>query len=235
MEERTEERNAAVVLAAGKGSRMKTEVQKQYLLVKGKPLLYYSLKQFQDCDFIDEIVLVTGEGEEEYCRQNILIPYGLDKVTKIVTGGAERYLSVCAGLRAISDCTYVYIHDGARPFVDQSILERARREVRIHQACAVGMPVKDTIKISDRDTFAESTPDRDRVWMIQTPQVFDYQLICRAYGRIDGSREQKITDDAMVMETFGDRKVKLIPGSYRNIKITTPEDLLIAEAFCGNG
>lgn len=228
------ERNVAIVLAAGKGSRMKSRVQKQYLMLRDKPVLAYSLDEFQKCPFIDEILLVTGEGEQEFCRREIVAPYGFDKVRKVIAGGKERYLSVWEGLKAISDCTCVYIHDGARPFIDQEILGRIHDGVAKYQACAVGMPVKDTIKISDSDCFAEFTPDRDSVWMIQTPQVFDYQLICRAYSRIGGNREQKITDDAMVMETFGDKKVKLIQGSYRNIKITTPEDLLIAEAFCGN-
>lgn len=226
------ERNVAIVLAAGRGSRMGAAVQKQYLLIKGKPILYYSLKQFQECPFLDEIVLVTGAGEADYCRDKIVETYGLNKVKRIVTGGAERYLSVCEGLKAITNCTYVYIHDGARPFLDQKILERAHEAVKAYEACAVGMPVKDTIKISDQEEFAETTPERDRVWMIQTPQVFSFPLIKQAYDRISGQTDLKITDDAMVMETFGERKVKLVHGSYQNIKITTPEDLLIGEAFC---
>lgn len=225
------ERNVAIVLAAGKGSRMKSKVQKQYLTLRDKPVLSYSLDVFQKCPFIDEIVLVTGEGEQEFCRREILEPYGFDKVRKVIAGGKERYLSVWEGLKAISDCTYVYIHDGARPFVDQEILGRAHDAVGKHLACAVGMPVKDTVKISDAQGFAEYTPDRDLVWAIQTPQAFSYELIRNAYERIPRDGEANITDDAMVMETFGEQKVKLVEGSYKNIKITTPEDLIIAGAL----
>lgn len=225
------ERNVAIVLAAGKGSRMKSKVQKQYLTLRDKPVLSYSLDVFQKCPFIDEIVLVTGEGEQEFCRREILEPYGFDKVRKVIAGGKERYLSVWEGLKAISDCTYVYIHDGARPFIDQEILGRAHDAVAKHLACAVGMPVKDTVKISDAQGFAEYTPNRDLVWAIQTPQAFSYELIRNAYERIPRDGEANITDDAMVMETFGEQKVKLVEGSYKNIKITTPEDLIIAGAL----
>lgn len=225
------ERNVAIVLAAGKGTRMKSKVQKQYLLIQDKPVLYYSLNEFQKCPFIDEILLVTGEGEQEFCKREILMPYGFSKVTKVIPGGKERYLSVYEGLKAITDCTYVYIHDGARPFIDQEMLQRAHDAVAKHFACAVGMPVKDTVKISDADGFAGHTPNRDLVWAIQTPQAFSYQLIRKAYDRIPKDREVNITDDAMVMETFGEKKVKLVCGSYKNIKITTPEDLLCAEVF----
>lgn len=225
------ERNVAIVLAAGKGTRMKSKVQKQYLLIQDKPVLYYSLNEFQKCPFIDEILLVTGEGEQEFCKREILMPYGFSKVTKVIPGGKERYLSVYEGLKAITDCTYVYIHDGARPFIDQEMLQRAHDAVAKHFACAVGMPVKDTVKISDADGFAGHTPNRDLVWAIQTPQAFSYQLIRKAYDRIPKDGEVNVTDDAMVMETFGEKKVKLVCGSYKNIKITTPEDLLCAEVF----
>lgn len=225
------ERNVAIVLAAGKGTRMKSKVQKQYLLIQDKPVVYYSLNEFQKCPFIDEILLVTGEGEQEFCKREILRPYGFSKVTKVIPGGKERYLSVYEGLKAITDCTYVYIHDGARPFIDQEMLRRTHDAVAKHFACAVGMPVKDTVKISDADGFAEHTPNRDLVWAIQTPQAFSYELIRKAYDRIPSDGEENITDDAMVMETFGEQKVKLVCGSYKNIKITTPEDLLCAEVF----
>lgn len=225
------ERNVAIVLAAGKGTRMKSKVQKQYLLIQDKPVLYYSLNEFQKCPFIDEILLVTGEGEQEFCKREILRPYGFSKVTKVIPGGKERYLSVYEGLKAITDCTYVYIHDGARPFIDQEMLQRTHDAVAKHFACAVGMPVKDTVKISDADGFAGHTPNRDLVWAIQTPQAFSYQLIRKAYDRIPKDGEVNVTDDAMVMETFGEKKVKLVCGSYKNIKITTPEDLLCAEVF----
>ena len=230
------EKNVAVVLAAGKGTRMDSPVRKQYLLIKERPVLYYSLEQFQKCPFIEEIVLVTGQDEIDYCRREIVERYGITKVKKIVAGGAERYHSVYEGLKAAKGCDYVYIHDGARPFLTQDILERAQEGVRHYGACAVGMPVKDTIKISDREGFAEYTPQRELVWMVQTPQVFAYPLIRKAYDdlmeALQNGLETVITDDAMVVERMTEQKVKLVEGAYSNIKITTPEDLVIAENFC---
>jgi len=229
-------KSIAIVLAAGKGSRMNSKVQKQYLLLEGHPLLYYSLKTLED-SFIDEIVLVTGEEEISFCRQEIVEKYGFSKVRKIVAGGKERYHSVYAGLQAAEDCEYVFIHDGARPFITHEILERAYDKVKKEHACVVGMPVKDTIKIVDTSGCTKDTPKRDFVWMVQTPQVFAYPLVLEAYT-VFLKREQellaqgvKMTDDAMVVETFTDAKIHLVEGSYENIKITTPEDLRIAEAL----
>lgn len=226
------EKNVAIVLAAGQGKRMNSKVQKQYLLIKGKPVLYYTLKAFEESDRISEIVLVTGKDEIEYCRKEIVEKYGFKKVDKITAGGKERYHSVYEGLKVIENADYVLIHDGARPFVDEGIIERACEAVKIHQACVVGMPVKDTIKISDEEGFAKQTPDRRRIWQVQTPQTFSYSLIKEAYEKLLMEEPDGITDDAMVVETMTDHKVKLVEGSYQNIKITTPEDLKIAEVFC---
>lgn len=225
------EKNTAIVLAAGKGKRMNSAVQKQYLQIKGFPVLYYSLKQFQECPFIDEIILVTGKDEIRYCREEIVERYGIKKVKKITAGGAERYHSVYEGLKAAGGCDYVYIHDGARPFLTQDILERARESVCRYKACVVGMPVKDTIKISDGEGFADYTPPRAQVWMVQTPQVFAYQRILDAYAEILERGQTAVTDDAMVLETVTGQKSRLVLGSYENIKITTPEDLEIASVF----
>lgn len=224
-------KHTAIVLAAGKGSRMQTDIPKQYLELNGKPILYYSLKAFQE-SFADEIILVTGKNEIEYCKDQIVERYGLHKVTHIVEGGAERYLSVCRGLSVAKEADYVYIHDGARPFLTEDILQRARRCVQEFGACAAGMPVKDTIKIADEEGFAVHTPDRKLVWMVQTPQVFEYAMVKAAYDRmIEYEGDISVTDDAMVVETMLNRNVKLYYGSYENIKITTPEDLQIAEKF----
>ena len=229
-------RTAAIVLAAGRGSRMQSKIQKQYLLLKEKPVLYYSLKAFEE-SFIDEIILVTGEEEIEYCRKEIVEKYAFTKVSQIVAGGKERYHSVFCGLQALTDCDYVFIHDGARPFVTEQILERAYEAVQKEHACVVGMPVKDTIKLADESGFAKETPRRDLLWTIQTPQVFSFALVKTAYASFL-EREQellaqgiKMTDDAMVVETFTDTRIRLVEGSYENIKITTPEDLRIAEAL----
>lgn len=220
----------AVVLAAGKGKRMHSAVQKQFLMLGGKPVIFYSLEQFEQCPFINEIVLVTGEEEIDYCRKEIVEKFDFQKVKKIVAGGAERFLSVYNGLKACT-CDFVYIHDGARPFVDQAILERTREDVKRYGACVAGMPVKDTIKISDGDGYADVTPPRSRVWMVQTPQVFAYSCIKDAYDKLIADGRMDVTDDAMVLECMAGQKTKLTLGSYENIKITTPEDLEIAEVF----
>lgn len=220
----------AIVLAAGSGKRMNSQVRKQYLLINEKPVLYYSLKAFEDSN-VDKIVLVVGADDVEYCKNEIVEQFGFSKVCAIVEGGKERYHSVYEGLKAAGDTDYVLIHDGARPFLTQDIIERTITSVVQYQACVVGMPVKDTIKIVDDETFAKATPDRANVWQVQTPQAFSYKLVYDAYTRMLANEESSITDDAMVVERMTDYKVKLIEGSYRNIKITTPEDLLIAEAY----
>lgn len=221
---------AAIVLAAGSGKRMKSQVHKQYLIIQDRPVLYYSLKEFED-SAVDEIVLVVGKGEEKFCRKEIVDKYGISKVKAIVEGGKERYHSVFEGLKQTSDADYVLIHDGARPFVNQDIIRRCMQEVQKYQACVVGMPVKDTIKIADEEGYAKQTPDRKNVWMIQTPQTFSYALIYEAYEEMLKTEDTAITDDAMVLERIKGKKSKLIEGSYRNIKITTPEDLLIANVY----
>ena len=221
----------AIVLAGGSGKRMGTKVQKQYLEIDGKPVLAYSLQEFQQSDIIDEIILVVGEGQEAYCKNEIVDKYAITKVSRIVTGGKERFHSVWNGLKQIDESEYVFIHDGARPFIDQEMIIRVYEEVKIHKACVVGMPVKDTIKIADAQKYALETPDRSRVWMIQTPQVFENELIKNSYKELIERTDAFATDDAMVVETYSDCKVKLVEGSYENIKITTPEDLGIAEVF----
>lgn len=226
----------AIVLAAGQGKRMHSNVQKQYLLLRDRPLLYYSLKVFQE-SFADEIILVVGTNEEAYCRHEIVEKFHFTKVTKIVEGGKERYHSVANGLRETDGKGYVFIHDGARPFLTQEILLRAYEAVREHHACIVGMPVKDTIKIADENGFAQTAPNRDRIWQVQTPQVFTAELAKKAYEELLIKEEVlqsqgiQITDDAMVVETLLHHPVKLVEGSYENIKITTPEDLKIADSF----
>lgn len=226
-------KSAAIVLAAGQGSRMGTTVQKQYLEIQGKPVLYYSLNVFEESDIIDEIVLVVGEGQEAYCQTEIVDKYGFSKVSRIVLGGRERYESVYLGLAALAEdaVDYVFIHDGARPFVDEEMLNRAYQTVKKCNACVVGMPSKDTIKVVDDENVVLETPERKYLWQVQTPQVFSYELIKDAYFELMRQTDIKVTDDAMVLEQVKGIPVKLVEGSYENIKITTPEDLYIAEAF----
>lgn len=235
--------NTAIVLAAGSGKRMNSTVAKQYLTLKDKPVIWYALQTFEQSAVVDNVILVVGAGEVEYCRKHIVEKYGFSKVQAVIEGGAERYLSVWEGLKWIEEHSessgqeIVFIHDGARPFVTDENIKDTYMAAKEYGACVAAMPVKDTIKIGDEAGFAVQTPNRRSVWMVQTPQVFDRSLITGAYralvAQLDDLKKQgiEITDDAMVVETMVGRKVKLVPASYENIKITTPEDMKIAESF----
>ena len=235
---RARKKCTAIILAAGQGKRMGGKVQKQYLELLGHPILYYSLAAFQDSPLIDSMLLVTGAAEIPYVQQEIVEKYHFSKVRAVVEGGAERYASVWKGLQALeNEMTeeekdgYVFIHDGVRPFVHEEILSRAFDAVKQYHACVVGMPSKDTVKLADEEGFVAVTPARSLVWSIQTPQVFDFRLAYQAYAQRERSGRSDVTDDAMIVEAFTETKVRLVEGSYENIKITTPEDLKIAEAF----
>ena len=231
-------KTAAVVLAAGSGKRMGTSVHKQYLLIKGKPVIYYTLRAFELSE-VDEIILVTGADEIDYCSREIVEKYNFQKVRAVIAGGKERYDSVWNGLKAIRDGMageeakegYVYIHDGARPFVDEQIIKRGYACVKANRACVAGVPSKDTVKIVDENQFAVNTPVRKYVWIVQTPQVFETELITQAYKSLMEHDRENVTDDAMVVEQEMQIPVKLYEGSYCNIKITTPEDLDTAKGF----
>lgn len=228
---------AAVVLAAGSGKRMNTGTKKQYMEILGKPVLYYSLRAFQE-SFVDEVILVVAEDEIAQVKESYVNRYGFDKVTRIVAGGKERYHSVACGLRAVSpECDYVFIHDSARPMLNGEILERAYAAVKQDQACVVGTVSKDTVKLADENGFVAMTPKRSLVWNVQTPQVFAYGLVRDAYEELLVKEQEllsqgiQITDDAMVVELMKHRPVRLVEGSYENIKITTPEDISVAEVY----
>jgi len=235
-----ENRNIAIVLAGGSGSRMNSDVPKQYMKVCDKPILYYALKTFEE-SFIDEIILVVSEKDLQYCKTNIVDKYDFKKISKIVVGGKERYNSVYNGLQAIATDKNnqiimkdinIFIHDGARPCVTTDILERCLETVKRTCACVAAVPVKDTIKIVDESGYAILTPDRNTLWQIQTPQVFSFEVIKNAYDNlmhlvtIEG-----ITDDAMVVEHYSNVKVKMVEGSYDNIKVTTQGDIEIVKLY----
>ena len=235
----------AVVLAAGKGSRMGGNTAKQYMEIGGKPLVAYALEVFEASPVIDEIILMTDAGHMEYVQTEIVEAYGLKKVSTIGAGGGERYESVWKALCTLMDREegekesvardrqdgYVFLHDGARPFVTGEIIERAYRAVCKCNACVVGMPVKDTIKLVNREGMIESSPNRSMVWQAQTPQVFSVPLIVEAFTRQMKEDCTGITDDAMVVEAQMGVKAHMVMGSYANIKITTPEDLFMAEVL----
>lgn len=229
-------KTTAIVLSGGRGTRMKSDVPKQYIEVNGKPILYYSLKAIED-SFIDEIILVAGQEDISFCQEEIVKKYGFEKISHVVAGGKERYHSVMNGMAAIKEADVVFIHDGARPMVNQEILERCLLGVQETGACVTGVPVKDTIKIVDDNKMVEATPPRNKLYQVQTPQVFFYSLIKNAYQKL---KEQEtallqkgisITDDAMLVETLTDKKVKIVMGAYENIKVTTPEDLELVRNF----
>lgn len=233
------ERIGAVVLAAGQGRRMGSKTAKQFLELRGKPLIYYALKAFEE-SAVDEVVLVTGKESVVYCRKEIVQRFGFGKVKAVTEGGKERMDSVYQGLKVFKErasIDYVLIHDGARPLVSGDIIARAIEGVIRYQSCVVGVPVKDTIKVCGKDNFSGETLDRRYLWQIQTPQAFAFSMIYPAYREVTGwkgEEREKITDDAMAAEAAGGlsgRKIKLIEGDYQNIKVTTPEDLLIAQAF----
>lgn len=226
---------AAIVLSAGRGSRMKSDVPKQYMDLNGKPVIYYSLKAFEENGF-SSIILVCGKEDVEYCKKEIVEKYNLTSVKAVVQGGKERYHSVFEGLKAAKGADYVFIHDGARPMITQDIINRLKETVVEEDAAVAGMPVKDTIKIVDDEAYVSETPERKYVWQVQTPQCFAFPIIYEAYKNIIQDEEEgwtipAVTDDAMVLSYATDHEVKMIEADYRNIKITTPEDLIIAKAF----
>ncbi len=220
----------AVITAAGKGTRMNSSINKQYIELGGMPVLARTIAAFQKCGQVDEIVVVINEEDIQFCKDSIIDRYGLNKVKTLVSGGAERQNSVYKGLCAVDDkCGIVLIHDGARPFVSIENIVASIENARIYRACGVGVKIKDTVKISNSDGFVSSTPDRNNLWSIQTPQSFDYRIIMKAHE--EAIRNNYIgTDDMMLVEKMG-IPVKIVEGSYKNIKITTPEDIIIGEAI----
>lgn len=221
-----------VVVAAGKGKRMKTAESKQYLHIAGKPILVYSLELFfQGLKEVDSIVLVTGESDVERCRDYIE-QYGLYKVKSVVAGGSERQHSVYEGLQALPDNTeWVMVHDAVRPFARPEAVLSCWRHVREKDAAVLAVPVKDTIKVVNDAGAIESTPDRCSLWAIQTPQAFRLSLLMEAHKR--AAEEQFIgTDDSMLVERIG-YPVHVVESDYTNVKITTPDDLLMAEWILG--
>lgn len=218
--------NTAIILSGGRGKRMGASVSKQFIMLKNKPILYYTIKKFLDNKDIDNIVLVLPEDEIDYFKENILDKFDLD-ISKIVLGGKERQDSVYNGLKECKDSDIVLIHDGARPFVSDEIISNGIKFAKEYGAAAPGVMPKDTIKVKDLDSFSKSTPKRSDLVSVQTPQVFKYDLITKCHEKIK-IEGKEVTDDTMVVETYGN-KVFLYDGEYTNIKITTPEDLILGE------
>jgi len=221
---------SAIVVAGGKGKRMERTYNKQYIDLMGIPILAHTLGHFENYSKIDEIVLVVGKGEVEFSRERIVEKFNFTKIKSIVEGGEERYHSVYNGIKAVSEASdMVVIHDGARPFVTDGILEESIQAAKIHGCSIVGMPVKDTIKVIDEEGFVKDTPKRENLWLVQTPQTFKKEVILQAHKK-RAAENLSVTDDAMLVEALG-IKVKMVRGNYENMKITTPEDLEIGEGI----
>lgn len=223
--------NVTVLIpAAGMGTRMGGAVNKQYLSLADRPILAHTLALFDHHPKIDRIYVISPREEIDYCRAEIVDRFGFSKVWNVVPGGSERQESVRNGLRACAaaDTDIILIHDGVRPFFPVDRLEELLDTAARVGGCVLGVPVKDTIK-AVADGLVESTPERRRLWQAQTPQAFPFAVISDAHERAhrDGYRG---TDDASLVERLG-QPVAMIEGSYRNIKITTPEDLVLARAF----
>ncbi|HEY6008421.1 MAG TPA: 2-C-methyl-D-erythritol 4-phosphate cytidylyltransferase [Geobacteraceae bacterium] len=221
----------ALIPAAGMGKRMGAEINKQYLLLKGKPILAHTLGVFERAPFVDDIFVITPEQEIAFCREQVVERYGFTKVRAVVAGGAERQHSVMNGLRAATgaaDDDVVLIHDGVRPFVPERVLARAVETAAAGDGALVAVPAKDTIKVVEEGVI-RGTPARENLWLAQTPQAFRYGII-RAAHEAAAAEGFLGTDDATLVERLG-REVRVVMGDYRNIKITTPEDMLLAEVF----
>ena len=219
--------NSVVIVSAGRGSRMKADINKQFLKLQNKEVIAHTIDKFYNNENIGEIIVVVREDEAEFFKINIIEKYGYKNI-KIAFGGSERQDSVYNGLKMVDEnCKIVLIHDGARPFVNNETIDNAIESAKENKCVIVGVPVKDTIKVIDENNNVCDTPDRSTLWSIQTPQVFDYSLIMKAHEK---AREDNYygTDDSILVEYFG-QKVKVVEGSYNNIKITTPEDLKIGE------
>lgn len=245
-----------VLLAGGRGKRMGTDVPKQFIELNGKPVLWYSLRAAEESAVIDECVLVVHPDDIDFVNNELLSKYSFNKVKRIAFAGSERYESVWSGLLCLAGCDWskltevekkevlsdaglkdqintdiIFIHDGARPFADETIFNNCYEGAIRYGACVAAVKSKDTVKLVDDNGKIISTPDRNTVWNMQTPQTFEAQLIFDSYRKVMALESINITDDAQAVELMGGREVYVVEGSYSNIKVTTPEDMVTAESF----
>lgn len=214
----------AIIVAAGRGKRM-GGVDKMFAPLGGKPVLARVIDTFQKCNSIDQVVVVVSKENLEQCQQ-LVAEQGWSKVTGVCPGGERRQDSVAAGLTQLNQCHWVVIHDGARPLVTVDLIDRGLTEARETGAAVAAVPVTDTIKLAGNNMMVMGTPPRRNLWAVQTPQVFRFDIIAKAYQQA----ETEVTDDAALVERLG-YKVKLYMGTYDNIKVTTPDDLVLAEVL----
>jgi len=224
-------KTTAIVLAGGRGSRMNSDIPKQYMKIGDYTLLHYTLRAFEE-SHVDDIVVVCGAGDEDYVKRSIVLPGEFSKVSVIVSGGRERYNSVYNGLLACRGTDKVLVHDGARCLVSPWLIDKIIAKLNHVNAVIAAVPVKDTIKQVDASGRVVATPVRSSLVSVQTPQGFKYSKLLEANRKMfklieEGADEAQlaITDDAMIMEKFSDEEVYVIAGSDSNIKVTTPADL----------
>ena len=219
-----------IIVAAGRGVRMNQRLRKQYLSLEGRPILCHTLEALNACGVINTLFLVVPEKDFDYCHQNILTPNTFTEKVTLIAGGSERQDSVYNGLQAIEDKdSIVVIHDGVRPFVRAESLRVCIDGARDVGACILGIPASDTVKHVTPSGFIDRTLDREALWLAQTPQVFQYRIIRKAHD-VARQRRSAGTDDALLVEQIG-YKVKIVTGDRYNLKITTPEDFVIATAI----
>jgi 2-C-methyl-D-erythritol 4-phosphate cytidylyltransferase len=223
----------ALITAAGKGQRMKSLTPKQYLDLGGRPVLARTLQVFEDCPSVDGIYLIVPPEQMDTVQRDIVEKYLFRKVLKVVRGGKMRQQSVWNGLQAIrSPCSIVVVHDGVRPFISRRLIEQSIKEAQKNGAAVVAVSAKDTVKRAAKGKKVQTLP-RDEIWLAQTPQSFQFPLLMKAYQKAH-QEEVLGTDDAFLVERLG-HPVTLITGDYTNIKITTPDDLIMAEALWEKG
>jgi 2-C-methyl-D-erythritol 4-phosphate cytidylyltransferase len=223
-----QQKTGTIIVAAGRGQRM-GGVDKVFAPLSGKPMLAWAVDAFQQCSLIGQIVIVLSESNLEQGKK-LVAENKWTKVTDVCPGGVRRQDSVLAGLSRLKDCHWVVIHDGVRPLVTEDLIKKGLEEAKESGAAVAALPVTDTIKVAGDDGFVQGTPPRRNLWLAQTPQVFRSDIITRAYRQVEG----EVTDDATLVERLGYR-VKLYMGSYDNIKITTKNDLALAEILLKGG
>lgn len=222
-------KNIAIIVCSGKGQRMGANLPKQFLKLKEKPIITHTIEKFEKCEMIDEIIIVVSKEYKEYFENEIILKNNFKKISKIALGGKERLNSVYNGLVNIKDeNSIVLIHDGVRPFIKIEHIKNIINETKKYKACVLGVKAKDTIKICQNNTIKQ-TPERENIWLAQTPQAFEFSIIKKAYEK---AIENNFfgTDDASLVENIG-IDIKMVLGDYENIKITTKEDLKIGEIF----
>ncbi len=222
-----------LIPAAGEGTRLKGDVKKPYLRLAQMPILAHTIQRFDQNTAVDGIWVIVNKADLDKCYDTVIAPYTFQKVRELVAGGATRQISVYNGIQALpEDVDFVIVHDGVRPFVTDEIIFECLETAAEYGAAVAAVPVKETIKVANEESFIVGTPVREKLWTVQTPQVFRKSLLVEAY---QAAQAQQIiaTDDASLVEQLG-HPVKLVPGSYSNLKITTPEDLFIAEILVEN-